>query len=89
MYEAYQEEDVNKTYPKKTAGRGNTTNDGPPNNGVPRDTGTEDVAKRAAVPKAASEKGEHYVKNKIDVHNVKDSIDVPNLKDVPDVPDVP
>ena len=32
-YETYQEGDVNKTYPEKTAAPSNITNDGPPNNG--------------------------------------------------------
>jgi hypothetical protein len=55
--QAYQEEDVDKTYPENTAAPRNITNDGPLNNGVPRQTGTEDVARRPAVPDDASEKG--------------------------------
>jgi hypothetical protein len=62
MCETYEEEDVDKNYPEKTAERGNTTNDGPLNKGVPRETGAIDIARRSTVSKAASEKGEPDVK---------------------------
>ena len=62
MYENYKEENVDKNYPEKTAEGGHTTNDGPPNKGVPRETGTTDIARRSTVSKAASEMGEPDVK---------------------------
>jgi hypothetical protein len=58
MYEKYKEEDVDKNYPEMTAEREHTTNDGPLNKGVPRETGTTDIARRSTVSKAASEMGE-------------------------------
>ena len=73
MYETYHEEDVDKPYPEKTAAPRNITNNGPPNNGVPRQTGTEDVARRPAVPDAASVKGEPNMQDRTYTH----SIDVP------------
>jgi hypothetical protein len=91
MYETYQEEDVNKTYPEKTTAPINITNDDPLHNGVPRQTGTEDVARKPAGPDAVSEKGELDVPN-VDVPDVQDvpNVDVPDVQDVPnvDVPDV-
>jgi hypothetical protein len=89
MYETYQEEDVDKPYPEKTAAPRNITNNGPPNNGVPRQTGTEDVARRPAVPDTASEKGEPKVQKILCHEGVQDSIDVPDVKVVPNVQDVP
>ena len=58
------------------------TNDDPQNNGVPSQTGTKDVARRPAVPTAASEKGEPNVQEIPCQEDVKDrtythSIDVP------------
>jgi hypothetical protein len=65
MYETYQEEDVDKTYPGKTA--------------APRQTGTEDIARRPAVPDAASEKGEPDVQKILCHKGVQNSIDVPDV----------
>ena len=56
---------------------------------MPRQTGTEDVARRPAVPDAASEKGEPNVQKILCHEGVQDSIDVPDMKVVPDVQDVP
>jgi hypothetical protein len=58
MYETYQEEDEDEAYPEKIAAPRTITNDGPQNNGVPSKTETEEVARRSAVPDAASMKGE-------------------------------
>jgi hypothetical protein len=85
MYETYHKKDVDKAYPEKAATPRNITNDGQPNNGMPRQTGAEDVARRPAVPDAASEKGEPKVQKIL----CQDSINVPDVKVVPDVQDMP
>ena len=58
------------------------TNNDPKNNGVPSQTGAKDVAKRPAVPTAASEKGEpnvHEIPYQVDVKDktYTYNIDVP------------
>jgi hypothetical protein len=52
----YQEEVEDEAYAEKVVVPGTVTNDDPPNNGVPSQTGAKDVAKRPAMPTAASEK---------------------------------
>ena len=77
MYETYHKEDEDKAHPEKTAAPRNITNDGPQNNGLPSQMRTEDVARRPAVPDAASVKGEPDVQEILCHEGVQDSIDVP------------
>ena len=82
MYKTYQEEDEDEAYPEKAAAPRTINNDDPQNNVVPNQTGTEDGARRPAVPYAASVKGEPNVQEIPCQEDVKDrtymhSIDVP------------
>ena len=62
MYENYKEENVDKNYPEKIAECGHTTNNGPPNKGVPSVMETPDIARRPTVSETASEMGKPDVK---------------------------